>query len=405
MINQLKEFLGQLTLDIDVDVYAGSAKFIVSSNELRDALGVPANVPTEMVKVKAAGGLKVRSKAGLSGTKIGILPDKTVLAISGSILADNMLWGRVVECSIPELIGGWASRSYLQITNDPIPKPPEPRIRSVGWHVSTGRPIPLDIVTDLATSGNPIPFMTILNNPNLIKAVKDMSPKTIVIARHFPDNGGWSISNPEEWVLKQINNLKPALEAGADYITLTNEWCAHEDEMPQTARVEAAWWMKAMEIAKAKGVKITVLDLSAMHLALSYKRPEIWEIWRPVLLKAAEYGFPVNYHCYTHPTNIYSAEHMASEAMMRWVHWIGKVPGLRIVGGEWGAYKLDEQTNHKNTKVFMDMMRVFDKILARSKIAHAFLGAAAFTLGATDDWDNFDFTNSLAEYIKYMKEP
>lgn len=42
--------------------------------------------------------------------------------------------------------------------------------------------------------------------------------------------------------------------------------------------------------------------------------------------------------------------------------------------------------------------------LAEARLASCFLGACAFTLGATPDWEPFNFAESLSEYVRYMRD-
>jgi hypothetical protein len=53
--------------------------------------------------------------------------------------------------------------------------------------------------------------------------------------------------------------------------------------------------------------------------------------------------------------------------------------------------------------MFMGMIREWDKIVEESGLRNNLIGAAAFTLGATEDWKRFDFSASLPDYVRYMK--
>ena len=53
--------------------------------------------------------------------------------------------------------------------------------------------------------------------------------------------------------------------------------------------------------------------------------------------------------------------------------------------------------------MFMGMIREWDKIVEESGLRGSLIGAAAFTLGTTEDWQRFDFSSSLADYERYMR--
>ena len=402
MINQLRFFLSQSPKPSPVNVYVGDAQFSLTAGELAEAMAVTNVPPTEAMQVSDVGGLRVRVQPGTSANIKGKLTNGSVITVTGSIRASGFTWSQIQEVADPALRYGWVAREYLKPITEP-PPPPLERVRKVGWHISIGQTPDLNILKVLHEAGTHIPVILLVNRPDLIAPIKRFSPKTLVVCRNYPDDHP-PMDDPQGWTYQQIERMRPCLEAGADYLTLTNEWCAHEDQGLTEAARQADWWSKAIGAAESKGVKITVLDLAAMHLIRPQASPSLWaNVWKPVLEKAARLGFPLNYHCYTHPTSIYDARNMAAHAMMRWVGWVAEIPSLKILGGEFGAGKWNDAVTHK-TPAFMQMVRDFDKMIAESRLSNCFLGACAFTLGATPDWEAFNFTDSLQEYVRYMRD-
>lgn len=403
MIDLLKTFLATAPDTMPINVFASDIVFPLTAGELKEAMAITNIHPTKVMMVDAVGGLRVRAGIGTSSSIIGKLPNGSIVSVElGGKIANGYTWVKLIEASDTALRGGFVAIEFLRATVPPVPYPLE-RMRKVGWHISTGTTPDLTIFKRLAESASPIPLVLLVNRPELIATIKHASPKTIVVCRNYPDDNP-PLNAPQEWAYAQIQRMRPCLEAGADYLTLTNEWCAHEDQGLAQAGREADWWHKAMGVAESEGVKITVLDLAAMHLIRPNAHPNLWrDIWLPVLQKAARLGCPLNYHCYTHPTSVYDARNMSAHAMMRWLNWTAEVPNLKVIGGEFGAGNWSADVNHAPSR-FMPLVRAFDQMVSESGVGSKFLGAAAFTLGATEDWRRFDFSESLSDYEKYMRE-
>jgi len=401
-LDELKLCLSATLPSAPVRLWVGDVRFELEAGELGKALGAKDPDTSEVMQVTAAGGLRVRNTPSISGSVRGVVADKSVLIVAGNKSSDGHMWAEIQESPDAKFRGGWVSRTYLKPSKLPLPVPIPPMnpVRSVGFHISIGKAPELSLFADLHKAGRPVPLVMLVNQPLLARQIKQASPNTVVAMRWYPDDQP-TLDDPGGWFGRQLDQLQDI--EGVDYLTLTNEWCANENQTAQQAQREAHWWQTVIELAKSAGVKITVLDLAAMHLARPHVRPDLWGIWKPILEKAARYGFPLNYHAYTHPTAPYNMRYEAKEVVARWIYWVREIPNLKILCGEWGAGNWNTQINHHDIAMFMGMIREWDKIVEESGLRNNLIGAAAFTLGATEDWKRFDFSASLPDYVRYMK--
>lgn len=403
MLDELRLYLSSAQPYAPVRLWVGDVRFELEAGELAQVLGAQDPDTAEAVQVTSASGLRVRNTPSLTGAVRGVLPDKSVLMITGNRSSGGHVWAEIQEAPDAKFRGGWVSRTYLKPTKLPVPPVPPPPaknpVRSVGFHISIGQAPEMSLFQELHKAGRPVPLVMLVNQPLLARQIKQVSPNTVIAMRWYPDDHP-TLEDPGGWFGRQLDQLQDI--QGVDYLTLTNEWCGNENQTTQQAQKEAHWWSVVIELAKSAGVKITVLDLSAMHLARPHVRPDLWQIWKPVLEKAARYGFPLNYHAYTHPAAPYQMRYEAKEVVARWLYWVREIPNLKVLCGEWGAGNWNASINHHDIAAFMGMVKEWDEIVQELGLRNNLIGAAAFTLGATEDWKRFDFSTCLPDYVRYM---
>lgn len=349
------------------------------------------------MKAKTVDALRLRPYPLLSAGVIRVMPANEALDVTMdcAAISGGLEWWIVIDSLGNK---GWAAAKWIAWTDTQPPPPPPPATNylKIGLHLHVANNIAacLQVYSDCAQAGKPVPIAVVINNPGLVNAIKRVSPKTFVVCRYGV--GGTAL---DELDLTE-NDTAANMAAGkarfeqrfatcdADCWQIANE--SYDKGHPDwKIKAMAEFYIGAMFAAEAKGVKITVFDGST-------GTPEDSDLplLAPMLQKANDDNHFFCYHGYSAP-GIFDMTYASEWYSMRFERIIRGYPKLKVVIGECGGYG----TNGSN---IMGMMRQYQAMLATNP---AVIGAAVFTANAAQDWIDAgcSFDPYLNEYSRWMQ--
>lgn len=333
-------------------------------------------------------GLNFRNGAGLSNGIIEWFPNQTALWVDPAIKseADGIIWWLASNGNRH----GFVASKYLSLNAPapiptPQPQPVPPIWKLVGLHIMDG---PNNDAVEGLLYRHPVGAVTVINNVGLANRLKNAHPDMAVIFRRVegdndPAPAGGLVRWQELWPITK--QLHPDI-----YIQIANEWYSKGWGSIDLGRFVNIY-LDAIDAAISMGRKIVVGDFE-----MGSPEPVHLPTLARLFDRAAEVGFPVNYHAYN-PFGSREITDTAEWYAMRWRMIADLHPTLKFVFGEAGM----GDANWLGTAHFIEQIGRFEAMLTpyRERV----LGACWWTVGGQGmNWARSSIDEGLAEYEKWV---
>lgn len=357
----------------------------------------PIPIPVRFVEVTATR-LNVRENPGTAHKAVGALSlGQRVWVTVAEQSAGGLQWSQIVEGGIGK---GWIAVIYTK----PAATTPGGggKRNPAGFHLATGV-MPggfLPMLGRLHAAGKPVAMVTVVEDAELCKRIREVSPSTYIVYRPwlFPDHESparrpceaWA--SGEQWLqnfLPIIAQRKPVFDA----ISLHNEWYPYALANGTPARF-GQFYIELMEACHQRGIRCTFGDL-----AVGWVEPNAYESLVQMFARGAALGMPFRYHSYTSPKDDMNFGAESPWYSMRWVPWVRDFPTLKVVLGESGKY---HKPRYVSPAVTVRMMHDHAEQLA--PYANQVIGFALWTLRGKGqaEWESDDFEEALPAVERWM---
>ncbi len=239
----------------------------------------------------------------------------------------------------------------------------------------------LNLAQTLVTLGHPPPLVVVVNQPDVVAAIKAISPTTFVLYRvrgagnepmPYDEAGNWV--NGADW----LNYWFPG-DIGADAYQC-------ENEVFSSALVKRwrKFWLEGLAEAKRRHIKMTVGNFSVA----SYSEADVIAL-KDVFDLANELGCPVVDHAYL----IHGVEPKAEPENVLRFKWItDRHPGIPIIVGEFAKFPA-----YPGVANWLHLVRAYDALLGDMNAL-----AACYTLTTlAGGWQGFDYGDALEPMVAY----
>lgn len=342
--------------------------------------------------------LNLRGRPSLQGRIVRSLGQGTTVVLLGiKRFSSGLDWDAVLLPDTDEI--GWVASQFLKIEESTPVVVPRSWNWKIGWHIAGGN-VPsnlLEQVRRLKLNNKPLPFVLIVNHGWLCRAIKEISPETVVVFRPVywgdddnPATRGWP--SGEWWFQRLWEFIRPYRE-WFDYAQLENEWYVIPSVSTEGMRPFNKFNIELMEAANLRNIKLLVGNIAVGNLE-PHHEPALDGMFR----FAAEHGHAFDYHMYGSQEVNHSMLDRADLYAARWHRWARKYPRLKFAFGEMGSFHGPRFVNYQTT---IRQMREAEQLI--EPFRNQVVGGAWWTLaGEPGGWGADDFGSILENVVNFM---
>lgn len=278
------------------------------------------------------------------------------------------------------------------------------------------------MLTRCAAAGTPVPCAVVVISAQAAAEIKARSPKTYVVVRpvwpdSYPTEGG-RVKFRQDWFDAYLAPVRGWLQY-IDAVQFINEqWCGNGTGGAPLEDLRD-FYTALIRASRDAGTRCTVLDLAAGNMdddrgARARGVPDQFAVMRPMLELAAAEQCPLMYHPYNPlvPEYVYQPLHDPENWVLRPVHWLERVPGLKCIGGEslvpeWRDASGRDARLPGDTAQVIDMIRKVDALWTGAIRAgrikqEQWLGHSPFTANGGERWSAYEMNSHLAAQAEYL---